>query len=284
MTQNYIVMYRPSLLEDGELEAIQKSFPSMTQSRMNIRSGDLVIGRCCMVPFYNEVARDIEIAGGRVINSYQQHQYAANLGEYITDLEGLTPTTWRSLAEVPKDGGPFVLKGETNSKKHDWKRFMYAPDWQSAGEIYTRLTQDGLVGEQKIYIRQYVPLMKLGEAIGGCPISKEFRFFLYKGKILSGGFYWHSFREDILEQGGEIPDLSEVPNGFLKEVVRRIWDKIPFVVIDVAQGADGRWWVIELNDGQQSGLSANDPNILFGNLRQALDAEYGAYSIPTSVG
>ena len=27
----------------------------------------------------------------------------------------------------------------------------------------------------------------------------------------------------------------------------------------VARDTDGRWWVVELNDGQRSGMSANDP-------------------------
>lgn len=267
------VMYRESLLEEGELEAIKANFPVTTQSRMDVEHGDFVIGRCCMVPFYAEVARDIRKAGGTPINSYAEHQYVADLGEYIEDLGDLTPKTWRSLAEVPKDGGPFVLKGETNSKKHAWSTHMFAKDWKAAGEVYGRLTQDGLIGEQRIYIRQYVPLMKLGESIGGCPITKEFRFFVYKGIVLSGGFYWHAFEEDVLAQGGKIPSCYEVPEAFLLDAIDRVKAKVPFVVIDVAQGADGRWWVIELNDGQQSGLSANDPKVLFKALRHELENE-----------
>lgn len=266
-------MYRPSLLEEGELEAIQKSFLVSTQSRMEVQRGDLVIGRCCMVPFYAEVARDIELAGGRPINSLAEHQYVADLGEYIGDLGDLTPKTWRSLAEAPKDGGPFVLKGETNSKKHAWNTHMFAKDWKAAGEVYGRLTQDGLIGEQRIYIRQYVPLMQLGESIGGCPITKEFRFFVYHGVVLSGGFYWHAFEDDVLAQGGKIPSCYEVPKRFLFSAIDLVKDKVPFVVIDVAQGADGRWWVIELNDGQQSGLSANKPEVLFPALRRELESE-----------
>lgn len=272
-SQKAIVMYRQSLLEDGELDAIRESFYSITQSRMSVQPGDLVIGRCCMVPFYDEVARDIERAGGKPINSYEEHSYIADLGEYIGDLGDLTPQTWRSLVDVPKDGGPFVLKGGTNSKKQAWNTHMYAKDWQAAGEVYTRLSQDGLIGDQPIYIRKYIPLVKLGDSIGGCPLTKEFRFFIYHGHILSGGFYWHAFREDILEQGGTIPDVSEVPKSFMCEILSRVGCKAPFLVVDIAQGADGKWWAIELNDGQQSGLSANDPKVLFGKLRRELESE-----------
>jgi len=240
---------------------------------MNIKAGELVIGRYCMVPFYDEVSRDIERAGGKPINSYAEHQYVADLGEYIGDLGDLTPQTWRSLTDVPRDAGPFVLKGGTNSKKHSWNTHMFAKDWLEAGNVYSRLTMDGLIGEQPIYIRKYIPLVKLGGSIGGCPLTKEFRFFVYRKNILSGGFYWHTFREDILDQGGKIPDISDVPQSFMCEVLSRIGDKVPFVVIDVAQGEDGKWWVVELNDGQQSGLSANDPKVIFSRLRQELERE-----------
>ncbi len=268
-----LVLYRPSLLEKGELDAIKDSFTHTTVSRMNVQSGDLVIGRCSMLPIYSEMARDITLAGGRPINSLQEHQYVADLGQYIDDLGELTPRTWSNLSDVPRDAGPFILKGATNSAKHAWSQMMFAKDWHAAGEVFGRLTQDGLIGEQRIYIRQYVPLMQLGESIGGCPITKEFRFFVYKGVVLSGGFYWHAFEEDVLAQGGKIPSCYEVPEDFLFSAIDLVKDKVPFVVIDVAQGADGRWWVIELNDGQQSGLSANRPKVLFSALRHELENE-----------
>ena len=150
---------------------------------------------------------------------------------------------------------------------------MFASDWKAAGYVYARLSQDGLVGDQKIYIREYVPLVKLGDSIGGCPISKEFRCFVYKGVVISAGFYWQAFKDDVLAQGGTIPDTTEIPWKFMDEVLDRIGHQVPFVVVDVAQGADGRWWVIELNDGQQSGLSANDPRKLYANLKYCLEKE-----------
>jgi hypothetical protein len=271
----FVVLYRKSQLESGELGAIQESFPHAFSSRMLVQPGDLVIGRYSMVPFYKDMVEDLTIGGARPINSLQEHIYIADLGNYVADLGELTPKTWSSLSEVPKDGGPFVLKGENNSRKNDWSRSMFAKDFDAAGEVYSRLAQDGLIGYQKIYTRQYVPLMKLADSIGGCPITKEFRFFTYRGKVLSGGFYWEAFREDILDQGGTIPDVSEVPEAFLKEALSRVSANAPFLVMDVAQGADGRWWVIELNDGQQSGLSANDPKVLFSALRRELESEYG---------
>jgi hypothetical protein len=37
--------------------------------------------------------------------------------------------------------------------------------------------------------------------------------------------------------------------------------------MDIAKTQSGEWIVIELNDGQMSGLSENDPNVLYKNLK-----------------
>ena len=43
-----------------------------------------------------------------------------------------------------------------------------------------------------------------------------------------------------------------------------------FFVMDIARTAEGKWIIIELNDGQQSGLSNVDPEELYSNLAKAL--------------
>jgi hypothetical protein len=62
-----------------------------------------------------------------------------------------------------------------------------------------------------------------------------------------------------------------VPQAFLAEVNERIKLHANFYVVDVAQTEKGDWIVIELNDGQQSGLSDNSPVALY---RWLLEAVY----------
>jgi len=50
-------------------------------------------------------------------------------------------------------------------------------------------------------------------------------------------------------------------------VIDKVGNKSNFYVIDVAKTQSGEWIVIELNDGQFSGLSAIDPNDLYMNLK-----------------
>src|SRR5690606_13544750 len=119
-------------------------------------------------------------------------------------------------------------------------------------------------------IREYIPLHTYLISFQGLPITKEFRFFCYKDKILSGGFYWSSHIEELKEKGIN-PDISEVPKEFLQKIIDIVKWNINFYVIDVAQTKSGDWIIIELNDGAMSGLSENNPELLFKNLKKELE-------------
>ena len=262
-----VIYYRsPPMLKD-ELEVASKYF-NCVSSRMYLKAGDLCIPRYSAWPFIKELEHDVNYLGAKVINSLQQHNYIADLKNYVSDLGTLTPKTWFQLSSVPKDGGPFVLKGETNSKKESWLELMYAKTWDEASSIYSKLCTDGIIGNQEIYIREYVPLANLGWAIGGLPLTKEFRFFICDKQIVSGGFYWDAFADDIIFQGHKIPSVDEAPIAFLQKVIDIVDDKARFYTIDVAQTEAGEWIVIELNDGMFAGLCGNDPNIFYERLRK----------------
>jgi hypothetical protein len=260
-----IILYRPSELESFEIEAIKASFPAYT-SRSRIPPNSLVIGRYSVLPFYQEVFTDITFNNSKLINSVSEHNYVADLGNYYSDLENFTFQTWYSLDQVPKSEAPFILKGATNSLKNQFLTKMYAETWEDAVKVHVALQQDSLVGTQHIYIRRYEELYRLGTTLTGLPITKEFRYFVCHGQILTGGFYWDAFSEDL----PYIPDISEVPLSWLNEVISIVSPNVPFFVIDVAQTADGKWKVVELNDGQMSGLSGNRAEDLYSNLTEVL--------------
>lgn len=260
-----IILYRGDDFEKEELESASKYF-TCTKRRPLIQKDDFVIGRYSLWPFYADQVKDIEYVGAKLINDYHQHRYIADLQNYVADLRELTPRTWVNLVDLPETG-PFVLKGETNSRKSNWKQDMFAPDKKTAIEIYGRLSSDSLIGQQNIYIRQYVPLVTYMEGINGMPVTKEFRFFIAYGQVISGGYYWQNYVDELFHP----PEPSQVPQDFLDKVIERVGNNSNFYVIDVAQTLSGDWIVIELNDGQQSGLSCNDPEVLYNNLRQVLE-------------
>lgn len=250
-----------------ELWVANKHFVTTT-SRMSMFGGDLVIGRYSVVPYYNELEADLKSTGATLINSYEQHCYVADLQNYVVDLEELTPYTWSRLEDVPDNCGPVILKGETNSCKGKWKTHMFASNKKEAIKVFQRLSDDNLVGTQRIYVRKYVPLELLMTGVAGEPIALEYRFFCCDGKILSSGFYWTNYIEDLGNTVSNDPPPEAVE--CVNLALSRIGDNIKFVVVDVARTQSGNWIVIELNDGQCSGLSGNDPEVLYKNLKDAM--------------
>lgn len=260
----YVILYRGIEFEKEELEAASKYFVC-TNRRPDIQEGDLVIGRYSLWPFYAEQESDIIYVGARLINSSAQHRYISDLQNYVYDLQELTPKTWNNVLSLPENIS-FVVKGETNSRKSNWKRYMFAPTKQAALEVYGRLLDDSLIGHQQIYFREYIPLVKYLDGVNGMPVTKEFRFFVAYGKILCGEYYWQNYIDDLPEK----PNPEEVPRQLLNQVIERVGNKSNFYTIDVGQTQTGEWIVIELNEGQQAGLSCNDPELLYRNLHEVL--------------
>lgn len=265
-----ILVYRKNLMEKYELEIAKKYFPCET-SRLLAEGYEQVIGRFSALPFYSEQEFDYNYLKVKMINTYDQHKYVADLRCWYQDLKKYTFKTWNSLEEVVNEQGPFVLKGVTNSKKHDWNSHMYAEDFAAASNVYSRLADDGFLGYQDIIIRKYQPLLTYFKAIKDLPITCEFRFFVYNGKILSYGFYWDSFKEDFNDMGIETPTVGSSEIKFVEEIVSIIDGSCNFYTVDIGKDVDGKLWLIELNDGQMAGLCGNDPEVLYSNLNKYIE-------------
>lgn len=266
-----MVLYREKLLDPGELDALQAVASKdpdrvmLSSSRIDVRLGDLVVARHAAWPWPVELDRDIQRLGGHVLNPARAYHYANSPMEWGYDLGDLTPQTWDRFEALP-DGCAFILKGE-KADKRKWAR-MYADDRESAIRLRSELQADLAFADQTLVARQYVPLVRLGENIGGVPISLEYRVFVLDGQELTRAFYW-----PIDDCVAPPPPPTIIPDAFLREAMGRIGDRIRFYALDVAQDINGRWWVIELNDGQRSGLSENSPFTLWRCLIDRLKAE-----------
>lgn len=263
------MLFRNGFSDEEEFQSVKKHFPVVT-SRCAIPSDALVIGRYSVLPYYKELETDVEYLGSTMLTSFREHNYIADMRNWYMDLQGHTPKTWFSLSEVPKGQGPFVLKGATNSKKQQWSTHMFADTWEDASRVEGLLRRDGLVGSQDIYIRRFIPFKSFGTAIGGMPITEEYRFFFYKTTELASGFYWSEHYETA-EAHGLSPDL--VPRDWLHEMAETIADHVSFFVLDVAKTEAGNWIVVEVNDAQMSGLSMCVPNQLYSNLAKAIGSD-----------
>ena len=256
-----VILFRSERNTLPELEVAAKYF-EVVDSRVGIRDR-LVIGRYSVLPYFRELEKDLKLQGSTLINPYFDHSYIANF-DYYFDIKHLTAESWFELRDVPKDGGPFVVKGRTNSRKFDWDTMMFAPDYLAAVRISSELSKDPLIGPQGLVFRRFLPLKVLEVGISGTPFSNEWRFFFYKTNLLSHGFYWSSS-----EMRGE---MNAAGLSLAQEAASIISERVDFFVLDIAEDVNGKWWVIEVNDGQMSGLSENDPEVLYSNLSRVLKA------------
>ena len=243
-----------------EMAALSRYFPT-TDCMVGVVDS-LVVGRYSVLPFYADVERGLRLQGSRLVNSLREHEYIANF-EYYDELEGLTPKTWFRLVDVPKNGGPFVVKGVTNSRKHQWNTHMYAQTYDDVVRIFGDLGNDMFLGSQALIVREYVPLVTLEVGINGLPLANEWRCFYYGQKRLSYGFYW-----TMSEKRGVI---TEEGLALAAAAAAKVAEHATFFAVDIAEKKEGGWTVIEVNDGQMSGLSDNDPEVLFKRLRRAMD-------------
>jgi hypothetical protein len=253
-----VVLFRSKLADESEVQDAKKYFP-VCDSRCAVPKDSLVIGRYSVLPYYQELESDLKILGSELINSYQQHRWIADF-DYYEDLKDYTPESWNDTNFYQcTHPGPFVVKGKTNSRKHQWNSQMYAETKREACDIAGNLMADLMIGSQGIVYRKFVPLRVFEYGINGLPFSNEWRIFYYKTNRLSHGYYW-SVAENFP------PEIDPEALKFADEVAQIASEHVNFFVLDVAEKADGGWILIEVNDACMSGLSENKGETLYSNL------------------
>lgn len=244
-----------------EYEVCKKFFDTV-DIRTKVSAGQTVICRYSALPFNLELEKDLRHLGCEMLNSSSQHSYVADMG-WIYDLGPMTFQTWFSSAGLPDI--PMVVKGRTNSRKFEWNTKMYAPDRGTALEIMRELWHDPMIGPQGIVFRKYHPLKTFEVGVNDMPMTNEWRCFFYKGQLVDFGYYWASI-DDL-----SIVDDSSFRNSGLKlaqDAADILKDNLYFFAVDVAEDINGKWWVVEVNDGQMSGLSMIPVERFYANLRR----------------
>lgn len=250
--------------EQQEKIAAEKAGFIVLSNFGKIQKEDLVFARYCCYPFYSWVEEGVVELGGQLINSIHQNAYVTDLENYVADLKELTPKIYTQNDFLYAPIGSYIVKGQTNSRKFLWNNKMFAERKSDAWLIAEELRKDGLLENQKIFYRPYVKLKEfIPSRYNHPPITEEYRFFVLNQKLVCGDYYWSSVLDELTDQN---LSPSNVPLSFLEEAIRRIGCKINFYSLDVARTERGEWIVIELNEGQMSGLSCTDPFIFYSRL------------------
>ena len=253
-----VILFRQTLAEEDEYRAAIAHFDTF-EYRSSIPEYANVIGRYSVLPYYEELTKELNIHGSSLINSFEEHSYIADVLQYYEDIKEFTPKTYSTWAHITE--GKWVIKGRTNSRKHQWNTHMYAEGRENVLKVVGRLYDDTMVREQGLVIREYVPLNTVDIGINGLPITKEWRCFYYKDQLIAQDYYWSSHPECY--QGKAPAAALELTD----HVAKIISKKATFFVLDVAEKVDGGYVIVEVNDGQMSGLSCISPEELYKNLK-----------------
>lgn len=268
---HHALLLRPSADTDGEFDALAAggAWYHVAAQRTDPRlHGRTVIARYAALPFYQELHDDLVRVGARLANTPAQHRWIADVAEWAATLgPELTPPAYDATNYYHLPDRAYVLKGRTNSRKGQWNTHMFAPDLAAVPRVLGRLYDDPNIAAQGVVLRPYVPLVTYDTNAGGCPVANEWRTFWWGGSLVSSGWYWANFPEH--EPAGGTPYAALMASRNAAYMARDVMGDM-LVCIDVAQRLDdGKWIVVDVNDGQQSGLGGIDPVDFYQNLANA---------------
>ena len=122
-----VLLIRPQLMSKYERQIAARHF-RVVESRMACK-GSLVVGRYSVLPYYEELDRDL-----RLIDSLgapvEEHHWISTF-DYYREVKDFTPETWDDEnIHLCQHDGPFVVKGKRSSKKWQWKTHMNIAETQ----------------------------------------------------------------------------------------------------------------------------------------------------------
>lgn len=200
--------------------------------------------------FHSALKKNIQL-----VNTPQQHQFAMEFDHFYPHLEDLTPKSIiiESLSDIPTTSSkidfPVFVKGSVKSNKDGGWSAVVANDIDELTILAEKIFSNIHRSRGKVIIRELIDLKTVATDPNGFPIGREYRAFVYKGVVLSYGFYWDEYDDPEKLSGAD----KQAFKNLLQETAKRV--DVPFLSIDIGQRANGAWIIIEIGDGQFSGLS-----------------------------
>ena len=206
---------------------------------------------------YRVLYEALTARGLRLINDPAQYRHAHCLPENYGVIEGLTPRSIWITGDFGIDrimdalavfgAGPVIIKDFVKSWKHVWSEACFIPsaaDRETVGRVVERFLE--LQGEdlnEGLVFREFVEFEPIGiHPKSGMPLTEEYRTFWLDGVPI----YWAPSWGEGADRGSRPP--IERFSGVAAAVRSR------FFTMDLARRRTGEWMIVEVGDGQVSGL------------------------------
>jgi hypothetical protein len=191
----------------------------------------------------------------QLINSPEQHRTAMEFDRFYPALQDLTAKSvvisdLSELADVPdRLTFPVFVKGAVKSNKDKGWNAVVAQNLDELTALAQQIFAHPHRARGKVIIRELLDLNIIAIDPNGFPLGREYRAFLYKHELLTYGFYWDDYPDPN-------PLVGETKHALVSTVIKAAkCVDVPFLSVDVGQLKNGNWVVIEIGDGQFSGLS-----------------------------
>lgn len=255
-----------------DLEALLAGSVERSVRRIGETAGELLY-RGWMIPVgcYAELAQAIETRGASLFTTPDAYASAHHLPLAYAAVEAITPkTVWvdgtgaidftrvHDALRGFRDR-PVIVKDFVKSRKHEWAEACFIPsasDRSAVERVVSRFVE--LQGEDLaggLVFREFIELEQVGtHPQSGLALGREYRLFFLDGRLMIGGRYW---------------DEADYSDEYPAEQFERLASRIPsrFFSMDIAKTKGGDWIVMEIGDGQVSGLpEAIDPREFYSRL------------------
>lgn len=164
--------------------------------------------------------------------------YWYDIFEKVTPASTYFPAdfNWDDAVEMVKEyvgNGPYIVKDHVKSRKHEWDTACFAPNIEKLYDV----------------TREFIRLQ--GDSLAGGIVVRRFEEFQKdRGEVR---VWWVGNKPVMVSPHPDTPELLEdVDVEFIRPYVERL--NRPFVTTDLALRKDGAWRVIEVSDGQVSGI------------------------------
>ena len=204
--------------------------------------------------------------GIQLINTPKEYAKYHLLPGWYKDFESSTPfSIWSESKNIEDalrltDGleGAFIIKDYVKSRKHEWYDACFIKDIRDKENtervINNFINRQSSNLEGGVVLRKFESLKSIGNhKDSGMPISEEYRIFVFKGEILIADNYWND--------SGEL-NITVDEYTLIESIISEI--ESSFITIDLARKTDGNLIIMEMGDGQVSGLQQMDEYEFYG--------------------
>jgi hypothetical protein len=223
---------------------------------------------------YKKLYYELLLKNYKLINDPIEYQNCHYLPDSLKFIENYTPKTIyqkiknsdciNNLIEKSKifEGKPVIVKDYVKSEKHYWDTACFVENSNDTVKLFETINNlIDLRGEflnEGIVIREYIELSGLkNHSKSKMPLSEEYRLFFYKNKLLYIFEYWEEAKYNN----------KTLDTGKFENIAKGI--KSNFFTMDIAKEKNNEFIIIELGDGQVSGIDKNiDIENLYKNLME----------------